>query len=212
MAIVTCGPGCTTEHKNAGGGCADRVVTYAGAVLDKWEENGCDDSDFIAAVWNGEKVTTVCYASTRSWTYHNGATVDATAQVRAAAIGWLSNALTEVMYADAVAAARRPEKGLVVRSNTTRGKNVGVTGTVMWMGESSRYGYQVRHSITRTRVGLKVDGHDKLVYMDADRVEVVEPAAVDKAAVAAEAARRAGHEPYHSVLRAGFRSAVLTSY
>ena len=42
-------------------------------------------SDFYAVVWTGERLTSVEYATTRGWTYANGATIDATDEVKAAA-------------------------------------------------------------------------------------------------------------------------------
>ena len=86
MSITVCGPACTTEIKNSGRGCGDPQSSYVGAVLETYERNGYDDSDFLAVVWDGEQVTTREYASTRGWTYHNAASVDATPQVREAAL------------------------------------------------------------------------------------------------------------------------------
>jgi hypothetical protein len=68
-------------------------ITYEGCVLAKWEENGHDDSDFLAAVWDAEnnRVTSLEYATTRGWTYKNFATVDATPDVIAKATDWLED-------------------------------------------------------------------------------------------------------------------------
>lgn len=58
-------------------------TTHKGLVLALGENNYYDDSDFYAEVWNPEKkgVDKVYYASTRGWTYPNGASVDATPEV-----------------------------------------------------------------------------------------------------------------------------------
>ncbi len=58
--------------------------TYIGRVLGLGENNGYDDSDFYAIVWDDETETTkrITYASTRGWSYDlYGATVDATPEI-----------------------------------------------------------------------------------------------------------------------------------
>lgn len=58
---------------------------YIGRVLSTGEINGYDDSDFTATVWDDEKdePVTFTYATTRAYTYHLYAHVDATDEVRA---------------------------------------------------------------------------------------------------------------------------------
>jgi hypothetical protein len=67
---------------------ADHVlhITHEGLVLSLGEDNGYNDSDFWAIVWNPQTKSTerVTYASTRGWTYDLSASVDATDEVRAA--------------------------------------------------------------------------------------------------------------------------------
>jgi len=65
-------------------------VSFVGCVLSLREKNGYDDSDFFARVWDEEKqnVHEVMYATTRGWTYKNGATIDATDDVKAKAEAW----------------------------------------------------------------------------------------------------------------------------
>jgi hypothetical protein len=56
------------------------VRTFAvGMVVRTWERNGYDDSDFFATFWNPETMDfeTIEYATTRGWTYANGAEIDA---------------------------------------------------------------------------------------------------------------------------------------
>lgn len=64
--------------------------TYIGAVLDTYERNGYDDSDFLAIVWDEAEqcVKDVEYATTRGWTYLNSAAVDATDEVKAKAAAY----------------------------------------------------------------------------------------------------------------------------
>lgn len=57
------------------------------------------------------------------------------------------------------------ERGNWVRSTTTRGKNVGVVGIVRWIGSG----------FDGLRLGVAVEGEDKLRYLSAGRVEVIRP-------------------------------------
>jgi hypothetical protein len=52
---------------------------FPGRVVALRERNMYDDSDFYARVWHRGRFREVEYASTRGWTYFNGATVDADA-------------------------------------------------------------------------------------------------------------------------------------
>lgn len=163
---------CTTENKNGSGPCVNPTVTYAGATLGTYERNGYDDSDFYAIVWDDEtqSIKDVEYASTRGWTYHNHASVDATPEVLDKARVWFANFLLTLWLSEAAEEAATPVKGDRVRSLTTRGKNVGVEGVVMWRGESrSAYGTW-SHG---WRLGIRVEGRDKLSYVDSERVEIL---------------------------------------
>jgi hypothetical protein len=144
-------------------------VTFEGCVLRTGEHNWHDDSDFYALVWDEEqgKVREIEYATTRGWTYHNSAKVDATPEARAKAVAWQAAQLFELYVEKAVAANReeleRIDLGMEVRSTTTRGKNKGVVGTVEWIGAN---GYGPGY-----RVGLHVEGEIKRRYLDLERVE-----------------------------------------
>lgn len=188
---VYCHPYTTTEDTMAittGTPDSDSIeTTYAGAVLDVFEMNGYDDSDFCAAVWDGENVRTVTYASTRYWTYRNNAEVDATEDVIAAATEWYRALYITFAVLDAEEEAEVPSKGRTVRSLTTRGKNKGLVGEVRWYGEDS---YAPRYAGITTvpmRVAVKVDGEDKLRYLPADRVEVIDPEPVALTGIIARA-------------------------
>jgi hypothetical protein len=191
MTIVMCG-GCTTEQCNSGRACARPVESFTGAVLETFERNGYHDSDFVAVVWDGARVTTCAYASTSYWSYHNHARVDATPQVQAAALAWYRARLVPYLIGEAREKARRPRKGSQVRSLTTRGKNVGITGEVKWIGPD-RYR-------DGERVGVKVDGEAKLRYLAADRVEVTSPDLVDEDELKGYAST-AHPRGWHSALR-----------
>lgn len=177
-------------------------VRHTGAVLGTFERNGYDDSDFLAIVWTGEKLTAIEYASTRSWTCHNKAVVDASEDTIRAATEWYRAQWREATINNARADAAKPTKGRIVRSLTTRGKNVGVSGTVKWIGDD---GYaRVYSGPVPQRVGIKVDGEQKLRYLPLDRVEVVEPESVDENAIT-ERSRTVEPHGWHSALYVHFR-------
>src|SRR5262245_10450625 len=147
-----------------------RVTTHEGLVLELREMNGYDDSDFYAVVWNDAKgePERVEYASTRGWTYPNGAAVDATPEVVAKYEAYLE-ALAATSRA---AAAEREAKTLKVGRKAKTVRNVrgkhaieaGVEGTVFWIGTDRFNG--------RGRVGFAADDGRK-VFIAANAVEVV---------------------------------------
>lgn len=207
MAIVHCGPACTTEMKNSGQGCGDPVHTYVGAVLDTYEVNGYDDSDFVAIVWDedAEKVTTVEYASTRGWTYHNGARIDATDEAKAKALVWYRAYYQRITVQDAEHEATLPQPGRTVRSLTTRGKNKGVVGVVQWYGpDKYRRAYE---SYQPMRVAIIAEGESERRWLPAESVAVVTPEPVDVAAIAARAAVAVPHN-WRSALYLGVASVL----
>jgi hypothetical protein len=167
------------------------TITHTGLVLSTYERNGINDSDFVAIVWNPDThaIDHITYDST-SYGGYGKATVDATPDVIAEAEKALAARIAETDLAQARKDATTPVKGRLVRSTTTRGKNVGAEGIVMWRGEKrSRYGTWSYGY----RVGIKVSGESRLRYLDETSVEVIEPPAVDESAIiqrAAQAARR----------------------
>jgi hypothetical protein len=196
VAIVMCGPVCTTEQKNSTRGCGDPQRSYEGCVLGKFERNGYDDSDFIAIVWDSEKdaIITVEYASTRGWTYHNGCVVDATDSVIIQAQAYMEQKLIERFMLEIEDMAKIPIKGTVVRSTTTRGKNVGIQGIVMWYGDN-------KYSRTGGKsVGLKIKGNARLTYIDAANVEVINPIPVDMQEVEKLARSRADQQRWRDLV------------
>ena len=163
------------------------TTTYQGAVLDVWERNGYNDSDFYAIVWDDDegRVRQVEWATTRGWTYHNSAAIDATDDVLAKAEAWLADTIERLLTSAHITDAADPTVGKRVRSTTTRGKNVGVEGWVMRRMANPfktyyRNGYSSPDSIYNQRVAIDPGPPaDKLVWMDADRVEVINPAPPD---------------------------------
>jgi hypothetical protein len=162
--------------------------THKGLVLETREINGYDDSDFYAVVWNWEKGDTenVTYASTRGWTYPNGAAVDATEEVVAAYKALLAKREAERKAAALAREAATPRRGKRVRVITKlRGKatkhvEVGAEGTVFWTGEDAYkkrpvFGWaDPREAI---RVGVKLDNGGEHVFLAGMMVEVIEEVA-----------------------------------
>ena len=181
MAVVTCTRrGERTDARIARGGrvepCHGRqrdhvhaddihLIEYEGATLGTWEANGYNDSDFYALVWTGEALASVEYATTRGWTYHNGAVADATDEVYAAAREWLA-ARDIRAWAQATAIdAATPDKGKQVEVVKGRKVPVGTTGEVIWIGEK-QWGW---------RVGIK-DADGEVHWTAETNVKVVDPA------------------------------------
>lgn len=204
MSVRECDyPNCEAKTNGGGGRCTASIETYAGAVLETYERNMSDDSDFYAIVWDAasNSVKTVQYATTRGWTYHNGATVDATPESVAAARDWATDVWESRIVARHAQDAVTPAKGKRVRSLTTRGKNVGVEGDVMWFGRDD---YRSDRWVTYYKVGVKVAGEAKLRYMAADRVEVVSAVeSLDAADVRQQAWLLAHDRNFRSALESG---------
>lgn len=205
MAISTCG--CTTAAEMNGSlRCANPRTTFEGAVLDTYERNGHDDSDFYAVVWDGEKVTTVEYASTRGWTYHNGASIDATADVKAAALAWYRAQWAPAAIARAYTEAQTVTLNARVRSTTKRGKNVGIEGVARWFGDVPvRYHIPL---IDDQRIGVQVEGERGYRFVNRKSLEVIDPAPVDEAAIR-EQATRVEPANWRSALYVGFSNEML---
>ncbi len=132
-------------------------TTHQGMVLSTGERNGYDDSDFYANVWDEatQSIKQVEYATTRGWTYPNGASVDASPEVQAKAAAW-------------VAEQKRVIEAATVRVGKTvqvvRGRKlpIGTVADVFWMGPDKykKYG---------KRVGLRLLDGTK-VFIDAANV------------------------------------------
>jgi len=146
-----------------------RCTTHEGRVLELREWNMRDDSDFYAVVWNDEKnePERVDYASTRGWTYPNGAAVDATPEVVEKYKAYLK-ARDEAARALAWAReAKTPKAGRRAKTaRNVRGKNAieaGVAGTIFWVGKDF-YGKGMR-------VGFEADDGRK-VFLAGNALEV----------------------------------------
>ena len=141
-------------------------TTYIGAVLEIGEENHYDDSDFYAIVWNDEKGCTerITYATTRGWSYPNGASVDATPEVVEKWRAWSLKRQEARRVADEALEAATPSHGKKVR--VVKGKKSGTEGEVFWVGPCKFN----RH---KTNVGIRMLNGDK-VFIDSANVNVIQ--------------------------------------
>lgn len=132
-------------------------TTYVGKVLELREMNGYDDSDFYAKVWDDEqnKPIEVMYASTRGWTYPNGANVDATPEVQAKYAAY-----KQAQHDQYLAAAAAKEKltvavGKSVKVVKGRKVPVGTVGKVFWVG-------QCKFDRYKTNAGLLLESGERV--------------------------------------------------
>lgn len=157
-------------------GSSEREL-YVGGVFGTGEYNGYDDSDFYAIVWDDEngRMRNVEYGSTR---YANSARVteDITEDQATKARAWLRPLLVKEIAKAEEIRVHRVEHGAQVRSLTARGKNVGITGEVKWIGKD-------RYQRGLERVGIQVEGEEKLRFMNEHQVERVDIAAIDTEAI-----------------------------
>jgi hypothetical protein len=180
------GPGCQPHDPPARQfGCSSfgplyMMTTHVGLVLETREYNGYDDSDFYAIVWNEEKGETerVDYASTRGWTYPNGAAVDATPEVRAKYEAYMGRMRDAARQAAVDAEARRPARGKQVKIVRGR-KHYGQTGRIFWQGANRfrtyyRNGYNQPDALHNQRFGIETADGEKF-FVGGDYVEVILP-------------------------------------
>jgi hypothetical protein len=158
------------------------VTTHVGLVLSMREANGYDDSDFYATFWNDEKGApeSIMYASTRGWTYPNGASVDATDEVKAKYAAYSAKLAAERKAEREAAEAAMPAKGKKAKTvRNVKGKHAieaGVTGTIFWVGEDRFAKSYSAFAPKKLRVGFEAaDG--RKVFIAGDAVEVIVEAA-----------------------------------
>jgi hypothetical protein len=164
-----------------------REISYVGCVLELREENGYNDSDFYARVWDHAegKSKEIMYATTRGWTYANHAVKDATDEVKA-----LYKAEQERLAAERKARhdaelAKMPSKGKTVKVIAGRKLPKGTQGVVFWIGLDSfkearaaryRTGWECLLGFTydaeKYRVGIQLANGEK-VFVAANQVEIV---------------------------------------
>tara|TARA_Y100001934_G_scaffold128993_1_gene156556 strand:- start:241 stop:873 length:633 start_codon:yes stop_codon:yes gene_type:complete len=129
--------------------------TYVGKVLETYEENGRDDSDFYAVVWDDE---TNClrhklYATTRFYSNGYGAKIDATEEVVAKATAERKERFLQSEIEKDEEKAKTVAKGKKVEVVSGR-KNRGAIGEVFWVGNPEKFSY---YSKEHRSVGIKLN-------------------------------------------------------
>lgn len=163
--------------------------SYVGKVLDLGEHNWHDDSDFYAVVWDDEKNEPkhVDYATTRGWTYNNGANVDADSSVRAKYNAYLAKRQAEYEALKAEEAAAEAHSGAKVVVAKGRKFPKGKTGEVFGAKHCTFANY---HGKTY-KVWVKWDDGSGADMVDVKNLTVTEAAAKRAALVAAMAEAKA---------------------
>lgn len=142
---------------------------YVGCVLDTYEHNGYDDSDWYAICWDEEKqeLVHIEYDTTRAGG-GGYARIDAAEDV----IRKVYRHYKEIARKE-FDSTWNPEQAKKVRKEDTvrviRGRKVkkGTTGKVFWLGKSFNY-YSGR---TEDRCGIEVDG--ERIFLPLEYVEVI---------------------------------------
>lgn len=137
-------------------------TTHVGLVLGIGEQNGYDDSDFYATVWNPVTGSPdrIQYGTTRAWTYPNHAEVDASPEVQAAYQAYLDAAADKARQAQAALEAKTPRMGKKVRVVRGRKVPIGTEGVIFWMQEQTftpRFKNGWKHGPDAVKVGIALD-------------------------------------------------------
>ena len=155
-------------------------TTHVGLVISKREANYSDDSDFYATVWNPaiNAPEEVQYATTRGWTYANGAVVDATPEVRAAYEVWRLRQAYVAQLREDLELAKSPAKGKTCV--VVKGRKIAKGQTVACLSEP-KVSYFKRTETTSILVkladntmvhtnvkNLEVQGHGQYLHTDAE--------------------------------------------
>lgn len=181
---------------------------FVGAVFATRERNFYHDSDFYAVVWDGEKITSYEYATTR---FAGGgfASVDATDEVKAAATAYLEKWIYGGLVAANETNARTPEKGRTVEVVKGRKVAKGTTGEVIWYGKGRKFSPS-KWETAPMRVGIK-DADGEVHWTNADNVEVVNPGQYELTdeELREIARNRAGRTPFHAPVSGGPGMVVL---
>lgn len=161
-------------------------TTWVGCVVSLGEHNHYDDSDFFAMVWDDSAgmLREVEYATTRGWSYPNGASVDATPEVLSKVEAWRQSVRDAANARREAEKAAFPSRGKRVR--VVRGRKLahGLEGEVFWIGpnkfdRSARYRNPLAEAMGfhefdkgRFRVGIRfLDGTKE--FTAASNVDVV---------------------------------------
>ena len=129
--------------------------TYVGRVLETYEENGYNDSDFYAIVWDDETNSLIHkqFATTRFYSNGYGAKIDATPEVIAKATAERKARFLKSAIEKDEETAKTVAKGKMVEINRGR-KNRGIIGEVFWVGNPDKFSYYAKE---HRSVGIKLD-------------------------------------------------------
>ena len=144
--------------KERDGGHAEIIETketYVGRVLETYEENGYNDSDFYAIVWDDETNSLIHkqFATTRFYSNGYGAKIDATPEVIAKATAERKARFLKSAIEKDEETAKTVAKGKMVEINRGR-KNRGIIGEVFWVGNPEKFSYYAKE---HRSVGIKLD-------------------------------------------------------
>jgi len=140
------------------GGLAEIIETketYTERVLEVYEDNGYNDSDFYAVVWDDEQncILHKQYATTRFYSEGYGAKVDATPEIIEKAKAEKEKYFLKFAIESDIENAKSIKIGK--RVEVTRGrKNRGVIGEVFWVGRPEKFSY---HSKEYHNIGIKLN-------------------------------------------------------
>ena len=129
--------------------------SYVGRVLETYEENGYNDSDFYAVVWDDETESILHkqYATTRFYSNGYGAKIDATPEIIEKATAERKARFLKSAIEKDEETAKTVAKGKMVEINRGR-KNRGIIGEVFWVGNPDKFSYYAKE---HRSVGIKLD-------------------------------------------------------
>ena len=129
--------------------------SYVGRVLETYEENGYNDSDFYAVVWDDETESIIHkqYATTRFYSNGYGAKIDATPEIIEKATAERKARFLKSAIEKDEETAKTVAKGKMVEINRGR-KNRGIIGEVFWVGNPDKFSYYAKE---HRSVGIKLD-------------------------------------------------------
>lgn len=144
--------------KERDGGHAEIIETketYVGRVLETYEENGYNDSDFYAIVWDDETNSLIHkqFATTRFYSNGYGAKIDATPEIIEKATAERKTRFLKSAIEKDEETAKTVAKGKMVEINRGR-KNRGIIGEVFWVGNPDKFSYYAKE---HRSVGIKLD-------------------------------------------------------
>ena len=144
--------------KERDGGHAEIIETketYVGRVLETYEENGYNDSDFYAIVWDDETNSLIHkqFATTRFYSNGYGAKIDATPEIIEKATAERKTRFLKSAIEKDEETAKTVAKGKMVEINRGR-KNRGIIGEVFWVGSPDKFSYYAKE---HRSVGIKLD-------------------------------------------------------